>query len=63
MRRVIDHGKSNFLVYLLCPQIKRDELAITVSGDQQLSVQDSYRSEINVKMSKNIALAKEKKFF
>jgi hypothetical protein len=52
---------SNFLAYLLCPQINRDELAITISGDQQLDVQDSYRSKINVQMSKNLALAKEKK--
>ena len=52
---------SNFLAYLLCPQINRDELAITISGDQQLDVQDSYRSKINVQISKNLALAKEKK--
>ena len=52
---------SNFLAYLLCPQINRDELAIIVSGDQQLDVQDSYKSKINVQMSKNLALAKEKK--
>ena len=52
---------SKFLAYLLCPQIERNELAIRISEDEQLNIQDSYRSKINVQMSKNLAVAEENK--
>ena len=52
---------SNFLAYLLCPQIERNELAIRIREDEQLNIQDSYRSKINIQMSKNLAVAEENK--
>ena len=50
---------SKFLAYLLCPQFERNELAIRISEDEQLNIQDSYRSKINVQMSKDLAVAQE----
>lgn len=48
---------SNFLAYLLCPRIERNELAVRISEDEQLNIQDSYRSKTNIQMSKNLAVA------
>ena len=46
---------------LLCPQIERNEFAIRISEDEQLNIQDSYRSKINTQKSKNLAVAVENK--
>ena len=45
----------------LHPQIERNELAIRISEDEQLNIQDSYRSKINTQKSKNLAVAVENK--
>jgi hypothetical protein len=46
---------SNFLTYLLCPKIDRNELAVHV--DDESSEQNSYKSRVEQQMKSNLEAA------
>jgi hypothetical protein len=50
---------SNFLTYLLCPKIDRNELAVQVA--EEPSGQNSYKSKLESQMQYNIKAAEERK--
>ena len=60
---MLEHLSLHATSSLICsaPQIERNELAIRICEDGQLNIPDSYRSKINVQMSKNLAVAEENK--
>ena len=50
---------TNFLNYLLCPKIHRDELAVKV--DNNSASQNSFTSRTNKEMAKNLLAAEARK--